>query len=194
MRGIFYFKFCLLLVLNLNGTAALGSSLFTIDSLEQLLKSNTSHVVGYQETRESPWLQEPIISEGTMESRPPMIEKIAILPRPQTWRLYPDYMEMSNPDGSKRVYYSQSPQVGVLANAIRGLVTGEIVTLRHEFYVEIKGSENSWSVQLKPRTEDASKYLRLIEFDGTNSSVKRIVVIEAQGEKTTTLLIRQPTP
>lgn len=194
MRGVSVSKIFLLLILYLTSTGAQSNSSLTIERLEQLLKLNKSHVLEYQETRESPWLQAPIVSEGTMALHPPMIEKKARLPRSQTWRLQIDHMEMINSEGSQRIYFSQSPQVGTLANAIRGVVTGELSALLVDFNIDVKGDETSWSVKLKPRTEDASKYLSQIEFDGTDSFVSKIVVVEPQGEKTTTILFRPLKP
>lgn len=158
----------------------------TIAEIETLLKENTNHTVEYEESRESAWLQTPVISRGTMQSIPPMLEKSAKFPSLQTWRLYPDHMQWFGPTDSKTINFSQSPQLGALANALRGVVLGEFITLNQDFFVEVLGESASWSVQLKPRSDNLAKYLILIQFNGVESRIKKIVVLEPGGEKTVT--------
>lgn len=137
---------------------------FTIAELETLLRKNSNHTAEYEETRESLWLQTPVISRGTMQSIPPMLEKIAQFPSLQTWRLYPDHMQWLSPAESKTINFSQASQLGALANAFRGVVLGEFATLDQDFYVEVLGEQASWSVQLKPRLDNLGRYLSLIYF------------------------------
>lgn len=165
-----------LVVFLLLATAALQTSTraepaLTITEIETLLKENTNHIVEYEESRESAWLQTSVISRGTMQSIPPILEKSAQFPSLQTWRLYPDHMQWLGPTDSKTLNFSQAPQLGALANALRGVVLGE---------------QASWSVQLKPRSDNLGRYLSLIQFSGVGSKIKKIVVLETGGEKTVT--------
>ncbi len=180
-----------LVVFLLLATAALQISTraepaLTIIEIETLLKENTNHIVEYEESRESAWLQTPVISKGTMQSIPPMLEKSAQFPSLQTWRLYPDHMQWLGPTDSKTLNFSQAPQLGALANALRGVVLGEFTTLNKDFFVEVLGEQASWSVQLKPRSDNLGRYLSLIQFSGAGSKIKKIVVLETGGEKTVT--------
>ena len=160
----------------------------TIDQIQALLQKSITHTVEYEETRESVWLQTPVISRGTMKSIPPMLEKRAQFPDLQTWRLYPDHMQWITPTESKTIDFDHAPQLRALTNALRSVLLAEFATLSQDFDVEVHGAQASWSMQLTPRTNNLGRYLRLIEFKGTESTIKRIMVLEPGGEKTITTL------
>lgn len=181
-------KFSLLLLL-VSAAVSIGTRAepaLTIAQIEALLREKSNHTVEYEESRESVWLQTPVISSGTMQSIPPMLEKRAQFPSLQTWHLYPDHMQWIGPTESKTINFSQAPQLGALANALRSVVLGEFSSLTHDFYVEVLGGHSSWSVQLKPRTDNLGRYLSLIQFNGAESRINKIIVLEPGGEKTVT--------
>jgi hypothetical protein len=180
------FSFSLLLLAFAVSTSPRAEAVPTIAEIENLLRENFTHTVEYEESRESVWLQTPVISKGTMQSIPPMLEKRTQLPFPQIWRLYPDHMQWTGPAESKTINFSQAPQLGALANALRSVVLGEFTALNQEFFVEVLGAQANWSVQLKPRSDNLGRYLRLIQFEGAESMLKKIVVLETGGEKTVT--------
>lgn len=186
MNAIAKLVFLLLLAAVAVPLSTSAESVLTIAEIEALLKENPNHVVEYEETRDSAWLKTPVISRGTMQSIPPMLEKSAQFPSLQTWRLYPDHMQWFGSTESKTINFSQFPQLGALANALRSVVLGDFTALNQDFFVEVHGERASWSVQLKPRLDNLGRYLSLIQFDGTESKIKNIVVLEPGGEKTAT--------
>ena len=163
---------------------------FSLPELEQLLQANSSRRIAYEEVRESPWLQAPVHSQGFMDSTPPLLEKKSHSPRQETWQIHPDHLIWRDHQSTddRKIYFSQSPQIAILANAIRSLVIGDLQPLAQDFKIALSGNATSWQARLEPKTDDARRYLNLIEFSGSGSQIQTIIVFEPLGEKTTTTL------
>lgn len=163
----------------------------TVSDLQQLLQSAPATIVSFQEVHESPWLESPARSSGTMRFTSSMLEKHVQLPREKTWRLYSDHAEWIGAGGigHKQISFDKAPQLGLLANALRGVVSGHIQPLEKAFIVTINGTRKRWSAKLKPRGKTGNQQLISIDFSGQNSWVTTIVVYEQGYEQTTIHLL-----
>ena len=170
-------------------SASLGGTAqaLTVLDLGRLLHASSERSVKFQEVHESPWLKAPVKSSGVMYSDPPMLEKRVESPHQETWRLYPDHMEWigSGGIGYRQISFSKAPQLALLANAIRGVVSGDVQALGKIFSVTLSGTENQWEAKLQPRSPGPNQQLELIEFSGSGSHLRMIVVLEREQERTT---------
>lgn len=167
---------------------------FMLQELATLLRESTPPRLEYEEIRESLWLDAPVISRGTLQSAPPMLEKKSLAPTPQTWRLYPDHIEWSDGNETRVVQYVKQPKLGALSNAIRGVVFGDLNDISSDFTLKLEGGPESWRLRLTPATPELSDLLKQLEFQGTGARIDKIIVIEAKGDTTTTVLSRTPAP
>lgn len=167
---------------------------FMLQELATLLRDNIPPRLQYEEIRDSLWLDAPVISRGTLQSVPPMLEKKSLAPTSQTWRLYPDHMEWSEGNETRVVQYVKQPKLGALSNAIRGVVFGDLNDISSDFKLTLEGGPESWRLRLTPATRELSDLLKQLEFQGTGAWIDKIIVIEAQGDTTTTVLSRTPAP
>lgn len=165
-----------------------AASALTVPELQRLLKTETPRSLVFEETRESPWLAVPVQSRGTLHSSPGMLEKRVMTPRQETWRLSVDRMQWIGPDGatSKEILFSDSSAVAALANALRHIVAADLDALAADFYIELRGDERQWAVRLRPRSAAVRRQIDYLELQGEVSAMKTIVVVEPQGERTTT--------
>jgi hypothetical protein len=170
--------------------AATAAPAFTLRELQGLLRSAPIQVVPFHELRESPWLAAPIESSGTLHSSQDVLEKRVVAPRRETWRLLPEQMEWVGEDGvtSKRILYTEAPAVATLAKALRRIVSADLMSLTRDFRVELSGDEQRWAVQLQPRESATARYLQELELQGRGPRLQVIIVVERQGERTTTTL------
>jgi hypothetical protein len=170
--------------------AGAAASALTVPELQALLRTAPIRSIPFNELRESPWLAVPIESRGTLHSTPESLEKRILTPRQETWRLLVDRMEWVDRDGVavKHVLYSEAPAVAALANALRHVVAADLVSLTRDFQVELAGDERQWTAQLQPREATVGRYLDHIELQGTGPRLQVIIVVERQGERTTTRL------
>ena len=178
-------------------TPALSNTLNTAQ-LEVLLKASSTAIVQYEERRESPWLDAPQRSRGTLSVKGPVLIKTQTSPRQEIWRLHPEYMEATQPlshteaipEQTRHILYSQAPGMGVFANALRAVVMGNLDALPEHFELEITGTELGWRLALTPKRAEDQRALSHIECTGARAGIEAIVVTEPQGEKTTTTLLR----
>ena len=174
----------------LAGGVAGTSHALTVLELQSLLQSAPAHVVSFVELRESPWLATPMESRGTMHWTPGLLEKRVEAPRQETWRMLPDRVEWVGPGGteSKRILFSEVPAMAVLADALRRVVAGDLLALERDFKIELSGDTPGWTLRLQPLGAENSRYLDHLELAGTGARLQAIIVVERQGERTTTRL------
>jgi hypothetical protein len=182
---------------NTTQNTALSTAFNTIQ-LEPLLKASATAIVQYEERRESPWLDAPQYSRGTLSVEGSVLIKTATSPRQEIWRLHAEFMEANQslshteatPEQTRQIRYSQAPRMGVFANALRAVVMGNLSALPEKFMLEITGTELGWRLALTPKRSEDQRVLSRIEFTGAREGIEIIIVTEPQGEKTTTTLLR----
>ena len=168
---------------------ALDAFALTAVDLQHLLKANARPSVTFEEVRESPWLAAPAVSKGSMRMTADGLEKRVDSPRRETWRLLADRVEWQGADGRvSQILYRQAPALGALAGVMRRVIAGDVVALQRDFNVELAGDEHAWRAQLIPRDAQVRSQLESVEVQGTGGAVQVLVVVDRQGEKTTTRL------
>jgi len=170
------------------GMSAASANALTVPELQRLLKSGGLESVAFEESRESPWLAAPVKSRGTMHSRPGLLEKRIVSPRVETWRLKPDRMEWIGPDGvtSRQILFVDAPALAALANALRLIVAADLAALEADFRIAVQGDERQWTVRMHPRSAEVGRHVDYLELQGASSGMQTLVIVERQGERTTT--------
>lgn len=162
----------------------------SLSHLQRLLQDAPHADVRFTELRESRWLAVPIESSGTMRSTATMLEKRVELPRPETWRILSDRMQMSAPgsDGVKEILLDPHSAAAALANTLRHVMAGDLDALNNDFRLELSGDEREWFLQLTPRYPNVARQLKQIGLQGARRRLSVIVTLESQGDRTTTRL------
>jgi hypothetical protein len=174
-------------LLSVVGAGAAFAQPLSIGRLQRLLQEAPHADVRFTEMRESRWLAAPIESSGTMRSNNMMLEKRIERPRPETWRILSDRMQVTAPglDGVKEVMLDRAPAAAALANALRGVMAGDLGALNKDFQLDLSGDEREWMLRLTPRRPDVVRQLKEVELEGTGRRLGRIVIQESQGDRTT---------
>jgi hypothetical protein len=177
------------LLLGLTGAAVAQG--FGIARLQRLLQDEPQAAVRYTELRESRWLAAPIESSGTLRSTPTMLEKRVEQPRPETWRILDDRMQIGTPGavGAREIMLDQAPAAAALAQTLRRVLAGELQALDKDFQLDLSGNEREWTLQLTPRQDAVARHLKRIDLHGAGPRLSDMVIQEAQGDRTTTRLI-----
>jgi hypothetical protein len=167
------------------------AQVFGIARLQRLLQDAPQTAVRYTEVRESRWLAAPIESSGTLRSTPTMLEKRVEQPMPEIWRILDDRMQIGTPGtvGAREIMLDQTPAAAALARTLRRVLAGDLEALDKDFQLELSGDERKWTVQLTPRQEDVARHLKRIDMRGAGPRLSDMVILEAQGDRTTTRLI-----
>jgi hypothetical protein len=170
--------------------AALTAHALTPMELQRLLQSAARPTLKFQEVRESPWLAAPVTSSGTLRSTPDALEKRVESPRPEVWRLLADRVEWqgAGEGGVKQIRHADVPALAALSDVMRRVVAGDLVALQRDFDIAVSGDERVWRVLLKPKNPSVARQLEQVELQGTGALLQVIIVVERQGERTTTRL------
>jgi len=177
--------------LALMGLGGAIAQTLTVTDLQRLLQKSTKTSIAFTELRESPFLPAPITSTGTLRLIPNGMEKRVETPRPETWRMLSDRLELVGPNGTdgKQILFSQSPALASLAAVMRHTVAGNLVALQDDFRIQLTGDQRIWTAQLQPRVAGTARYIDHVELQGTNSQLQVIIVVGRQGDRTTTRLL-----
>ena len=183
-----------LMGLALAWTAIAAAQPITVAGLQRLLQEAPKRELRFQETRESPWLAVPVEASGRMKSSATMLEKQVEHPRRETWRILVDRLQLTTPGSTtpKQFMFSEAPAVAALANALRHVMAGDLQALDQDFRLVLGGDERLWTLQLTPRRQDIARHLKQLELQGTGAHLQVIVILESQGDRSTTRLIHEP--
>lgn len=184
MIGVRGFLLCLALA----SAAVASAETITLDRLESILSASKKEPIKFEELRESPWLETAEHSHGTMHALPDFLEKRVEFPRNEIWRLYADrIVRVEYSEGeAQEVSFGNSEQIAVFANALQRIAIGQFSELKSAFQLSLTGDEGDWSVRFKPRSADVQQYLEWIEATGNGSALRKIIVMEPGGDRTTT--------
>jgi hypothetical protein len=170
-------------------TAASAQAL-SMARLQHLLQDAPHTEVRFTELRESRWLAAPIESSGTMRSNSKMLEKQVEQPSSETWRILGDRMQVRAPgsESVKEILLDKAPAAAALARTLRYVMSGDLEALNKDFRLELSGDEREWALQLTPRHPDVARQLKEIDLQGAGPLLLVIVILESQGDRTTTRL------
>jgi hypothetical protein len=186
-------RYTAMLVLALAASSMAQAQQFSAATLQRLLQSAPEHDVRFSESRESPWLTAPLLSSGTMSSSATMLEKRTEQPQREAWRILDDRIQRVTDTGAtQNLLFKDAPAAAVLANALRRAVTGDLAALEKDFRMTLGGDETLWTVQLTPRVPEVARVLKHIELQGSGGRLLVIVILESQGNRTTTRLLHTP--
>jgi hypothetical protein len=188
-----FLKMALRLVLLFAACGAAGAAWaqpLSVARLQRLLQDLPQAEVRFTELRESRWLATPVESSGTLRSSAGMLERQVEVPRRETWRILDDRMQLSTPGSDKviDIPLDTAPAVAALAHTLRSVMAGNLDALSADFQLALSGDERDWTLQLTPRRPDVARQLARISVQGAGRRLSAIVIIENQGDRTTTRL------
>lgn len=179
------------LLLGLALGVATNAFALTTAQLQGLLKAGERPTVSFREIRESPWLAAPVATRGTMRSTPEGLEKKVESPVHETWRLLDDRVEWQSADGrTKSIPFATAPALGALSEILRNVMAGNLVGLERKFDIHVDGDDHAWRALLLPRDPGVRQALESVEVQGVGGNVRVLIVVDRQGEKTTTTFER----
>lgn len=140
----------------------------------------------YTETRESGYLQVPLISHGTLRvSAGGALVKERQRPPLQRVTIGRERIDLESPDGETRsLQLSEFPGLEGFATGISALFAGDSEALRGRFSTELSGDPQQWRLTLTPVDEHLAAALRHILLNGEAATLRRIHIVEVDGDST----------
>lgn len=148
----------------------------------------------FTETREIGMLTTPLESSGTLSyRRPDFLEKRTLQPQPEGLRLEGDRLTLTQADGASRTLsVSAMPEIQTYVESIRATLRGDVPSIMRFYEVALEGAPQDWRMQLTPRTEEARKIVQRIVIAGGDTTIRRIEVLQADGDRS--VMTIQPDP
>lgn len=143
-------------------------------------------MVRFSEERQLHYLTEPLLLEGTLSFDPPeRLEKQVLRPKKETITVDGNLVTFeSNPkDPPVRVLLSDYPALDAFVTALRAALSGDLENLAHIYAIELKGTEDSWSLQLTPRTDALRKAVSKVQMNGSSGRIMSIEILETGGDR-----------
>ncbi len=148
----------------------------------------------FTETREIGMLTAPLESSGTLSyRRPDFLEKRTLQPQPEGLRLEGDRLTLTQADGASRTLsVSAMPEIQTYVESIRATLRGDVPSIMRFYEVALEGAPQDWRMQLTPRAEEARKIVQRIVIAGGDTTIRRIEVLQADGDRS--VMNIQPDP
>ncbi len=163
-----------------------GAEPWGLETLAHGLAAGDHPPLRYTETRESAFLQVPLVSHGTLRVLPdgalvkekhvPLFERITI---------GEDRIDLESAGGAKRSFaLSELPGLEGFASGLSALFTGDPEALRARFATELSGGPDHWRLSLTPVDRQLAAAVRYILLTGGAETVRRIRIVEGDGDST----------
>ena len=170
--------------------AAPAARAFDLADLMMRLAARGDAAASFTEEQHLATLDRPLRSSGELRYRASgELEKRTLAPRAETLR-YADGIAWSERGArTRRLDLSRYPQVLPLVESIRATLAGDAQALTQRFEVELDGHASAWRLQLRPREAQARALIRVIDIEGRDADVTRLVLERPNGDRTVTTLM-----
>ena len=182
----------LMLVLGFNGAAEANIESFDIPRLMERMAQVTSRQVHFTETKTFAVLTKPIILAGTLSYvHPDRVEKHVLIPYEEHLIVQGDQLTLTTKDGTKRMKLNSHPLIWSLVEAIRSSLSGELATLKRFYDVKIDGTQQNWTLTLRPLDQQAAAYLTSVALHGRDNWLTSVEIRETGGDQSV-MTIHEP--
>ncbi len=159
-----------------------GESWFA-DLMGQLSRIPERHA-RFTEERRFAALTVPLVSQGELVyRRPGHLEKRTTIPRPERLVVDGDTLAVTNAEGgTQTISLADHPEAGMLVDAVRGPLSGDIASLQRHYRVLVTGDPNNWQMSLTPTDPVAARLVRSVTIEGAALSIRVIAIVQANGD------------
>ncbi len=164
-------------------------SAFTLESLFAQLKKTQPVLLEFQEFKTVSYLAIKLEQHGTLEFRPPdYLRREVTKPAAETTIISGDQISIKTATNEKTINIDEHPAIRTLVSAFRAPLSGDFAEIKELFKVKLKGTKESWSLQLKPARAAVSTYISEITITGKDSQIETIETIERDGDSSYLIL------
>lgn len=173
-----------LLVLCMAPLAAHAQAAFDLSQLTQLLSQVKSGEATFTEKRTVDMLDRTLESSGRLSfAAPDTFVRETLKPRQDKVAVTGNTVTLSSAERTRTVPLDSVPEAAVIADAIRGTLTGNRALLERHFDAHVLGSAQRWQLQLTPKAPRLRETVRDVLLSGQQSQVRGVVVTMADGDR-----------
>ena len=176
----------------------LSPAAFAAWELQQLMDSlakNKSGRATFVEKKYISLLDQPVESSGELlYTAPGRLEKRTLKPRPES--LLIDNGALTVERGKRRMVLrlQDYPELVAFTESIRGTLAGDTVALKRIYNLDLDGSEERWTLTLRPVETKMLDVVQRIRIGGSRAEVKSVEIEQADKDRSVMLITPLATP
>jgi hypothetical protein len=162
----------------------------TLETLMERMASTPGVVAEFRETREVGLLDAPLSVEGTIYFVPPdrMVRRTHH-PGVSVLVLDGERMRFRDEAGGDDFDLAASPEARHFVDNFIVLFNGDLEGLRERYRVEFEAAGARWKLALAPRRSPVRDFIDSILLRGVGRSLQEMVMVETDGDRTTTVFV-----
>jgi hypothetical protein len=167
-----------------NGSAEPVAAEWNIDQLMQLLATAKPGRATFVEKKYLAILDRPVESSGELHYTPPdRLEKRTVKPKPETMLVEGGVLTVERGGQKHTLQLSEYPELAGLIDSIRGTLSGNRNALERSYKLKLEGGAERWTLLLFPTDSRMATAIHLIRIAGNRGDVRRIEVIQTDGDR-----------
>ena len=158
---------------------------WNMDKLARQFADISQSRSAFVEHQSSSLLNQDLVSRGMLYFQAPdKLTKQVTEPDRATWFIFGEEVILERPGKrQKRFPLDAHPALRPLATSIRSLLAGQIDSLESFYNTRLSGTEADWKLALTPKAEPLKTYLQSITIYGEADHLKRVVTVNANGDR-----------
>ena len=170
----------LLLALSLNPVFAA----WDVTQLMQGLAKNKSGRASFVEKKYIALLDAPVESSGELlYTAPDRLEKRTLKPRPESLLIEGGSLTIERGQRRMVLRLQDYPELVAFTESIRGTLAGDMVALRRVYNLDLDGSEERWTLTLRPIETKMLEVVQRIRIAGSRADVNSIEIEQTDKDR-----------
>ncbi len=170
------------LLLGLMATPAVAA--WDLTQLMQGLAQNKSGRASFVEKKYIALLDKPVESSGELlYTAPDRLEKRTLKPRPESMLIESGTLTVERNKRRMTLRLQDYPELVAFTESIRGTLAGDVAALRRIYNLDLEGSEERWTLTLRPVETKMLEVVQRIRIGGSRAEVKTIEIEQTDKDR-----------
>lgn len=170
------------LLLALSGSPALAA--WDVTQLMQGLAKNKSGRASFVEKKYIALLEAPVESSGELlYTAPDRLEKRTLKPRPESLLIEGGSLTVERGKRRMVLRLQDYPELVAFTESIRGTLAGDMVALRRVYNLDLEGSEERWTLTLRPMETKMLEVVQRVRIGGSHAEVRTIEIEQTDKDR-----------
>lgn len=166
-----------------------------VAQLMQGLAQNKSGRASFVETKYIALLDKPVESSGELlYTAPDRLEKRTLKPRPESMLIESGNLTVERGKRRMVLRLQEHPELAAFTESIRGTLAGDAVALKRIYNLDLEGSEERWTLTLRPVETRMLEVVQRIRIAGSRAEVKSIEIEQADKDRSVMLIDKLAAP
>ena len=159
-----------------------------VAQLMEGLAQNKSGRASFVETKYIAMLDKPVESSGELLfTAPGRLEKRTFKPRPESVLIENGNLTVERGKRRNVLRLQDYPELVAFTESIRGTLAGDAVALKRIYTLDLEGSQEAWTLNLRPLEAKMQGLVQRIRIAGHHAEVKSIEI--EQGDKDRSVMV-----